>query len=810
MLGWLRGAPRSEPAVNAGPLEAGNETTWIPDAPETPAPVFAIRAFKTAIFGTPHDIENTDEKSTPEDEGYHKTRRSSGTGAKLFPTAVTPDSPLHVSSPSKPTGILLTPGTASNRRKTVSFGAEVVRNEAEGKSRQSSSLPGKYPSPWTSKAVIPGSRRTATNLTNSLYEARSTTSAKSKPAKHKRFRRRGSRADFIEGLEDVDVDVGYAVGEAKPNLTDSEEEGDMTIDLEKPRSRSGRYWKTEYDQYHEKTDYEMKKLVKYKRLARSYAKKKDSEAVDLGKKLREEREKVTEMEEKISKLAAQMAASRVHGDENGTNRSNEIVKGLARQTALAVEYKDKVDRFQAALEEHGIAIEQEIPGTKKPAPQRTENIFAQVGQELKRARDQLQETNLLRLEVEELRGVLKGAELKAQKLGEERLSLSKDLEKTREDLERNDKRRIAREEKHKQREEKLVAQKNEYRERLLQAKADHKAMEEKLKKRSSGGREIFGQETSNVRSQLVSPTENTPGAFEKLERRCLDQQKVIKDYERQIADLRLAATKNYGGIDESHDEWQQQHRKMLRELRQAREEASSMRLERDTIQIELRDCQAEIKRLRARPQPPKQSESDARPYRSGGGMPHESPIKHYKLQPTVEVSSTSAARGRPSANRTSLHNAALLDLSTNHSYENNTPKPPSPERTRGHHGRRYSLDSPSPVLPSPETFSSRIMHGQVNTYDSPRPSFLNIPSSPPRMQPLSLPLKTTATPPPQILSSRPSVGTGIRRNGSLGVTKARTSLPPERVAAAKARLEEKRGSRAKAPQKENMVPGIDM
>ncbi|KAH0562567.1 hypothetical protein GP486_002751 [Trichoglossum hirsutum] len=779
----------------------------MPDAPETPAPVFAIRAFKTAIFGTPHDIEKTDEMPALEDERYHKTRRSSDAVGN-------PDGPLHVSSPTKPTGILLTPGTASNRRKTVSFGAEVVKDEAEGESGRPSSLPGKYPSPWTPKAVTSKSRRTATSLTNSLYEARSTTTANGKPAKHKRLSRKGSRADFVEGSGDVGVKP--TVGEAKPNITDSEGEGDITIDLDKPRSRSGRYWKAEYDQFHEKTDYEMKKLIKYKRLARSYAKKKDFEAADLGRKLREERERVTEMEGKITGLAAQMAASRDCGDESYADRSDEIVKGLARQTALAVEYKGKVDRFQAALEEHGVTIGQEIPGTKKLASQRTEQIFAQVGQELKRARDQLQEINSLRLEVEELRVVLKGAELKAQKLGEERLSLSKDLEKTREDLERNDKRRIAREEKHKQREEKLVAQKNEYRERLLQAKAEHKAVEEKLK-RPGDERETFGQEALNAKSRLASSTEITPGAFEKLEQRCLNQQKAIKDYERQIADLRSTARKNCGCTDGSHDEWQQQQRKTLRELRQAREEASNIRLERDTMRLELRDCRAEIRRLKARHQPPKQSENDIRSPRPRDGISHNSPNKHYKLHPAAEVSSTSVARGGPPANRASLPNAALLDISANHSYEDDVPKPQSPERARGgtrHHGRRYSLDSPSPILPSPEAFSPRITHGQVNAHDSPHPSFLNIPSSPPRMQLLSLPLRTTATPPSQIPPSRPGEGAGIRRYGSLRTTRVRTDIPPERLAAAKAKLEqrsaEKKELRAKAPQKENMVPGVDI
>ncbi|KAH0538604.1 hypothetical protein FGG08_004805 [Glutinoglossum americanum] len=814
MLGWLRGAPRSETAVNAVPPEAGGDITCMPDAPETPAPVFAIRAFKTALFGTPHDTENIDESPTPGDEVYDRTSRSSGAGAKFVPSMAAPDRSLYSSSPTKPAGILLTPGTASNRRKTVSFGAAVIDNEAGGRSGLPSNLPGKYPSPWTPKATTPGSRRARTSLTNTLYEVRNTTSTNTKLVKGKAPRRKNPGTDLVEGLGGLDAK--NAVGEFEPDLSDSGEEGDITVDLNKPRSRSGRYWKTEYDQYQEKTDHEMKKLVKYKYLARSYAKKKDSEAVELGNKLREERKKVVEMEEKISELAAQMAASRVHGDGNGTDQSSEIVKGLARQTALAVEYKEKVDRFQAALEQHGIPIEQESLGTKKLAIPQTEHTLIQVGQELKRAREQLREINLLQLEVEELRSTLKGAELKAQKLDEEKLSLSKDLEKAKEELERNDKRRIAREEKHKQREEKLVTQKNEYKERLLQAKADHQVAGEKLKKRSSDERANFEQETSNLRDRLRISTKGDFGALGKLEQQCFSQQEAIKDYERQIEDLRAAAAKSHGSTDRTHDEWQQQQRKTLRELRQAREEVSNMRLERDAVQTELRDCQAEIERLKTRHQPPKQGESAARLPKPKDRGSYDPSDKHYKLHSAAEVSSIPAARGWPSANRASLPNAALLDLSHNPNHENQNRMPglQSPERTPGsarRRGRRYSLDSPSLALPSPEAFTSRTTHGQSKTYDSPRPSFFSIPSSPPKMQPLTLPLRTTAAPPPP--PSRPSAGTGVRRTESLRVAKTRSSLPPERAAAAKARLEQRNAEkrlRDKAPQKENMVPGVDM
>ncbi|KAI9772976.1 MAG: hypothetical protein M1840_008858 [Geoglossum simile] len=814
MLEWLRGAPRPETAVNTLPQEAGNDTTWVPDAPETPAPVFAIRAFKTAIFGTPHDVENADERPAPEAEKSSKARRGSGTSAKLIPTMAVPDRPSYASSPSKPAGILMTPGTASTRRKTVSFGTAVVGSDAGGKSGLPSDLPGKYPSPWTPKATTPGSRRTRTSLTKSLYEARSTASANNEPMKDTRTRRKGLGTEFTQ-----EVNLKRAVRESEPDLIESEEDGDVTVDMDKPRSKSGRYWKTEYEQFHGKTEHEMKKLMKYKHLARSYGKKKDLEAKDLADKLRAEREKVAEMEKKISELAGRIAASR--GGENDADRSNELVKGLARQTVLALEYKDKVDRFQSALEQHGIPIEQENTDIRKPISSSTEKTLIQVSQELKRAREQLQELNQLRSEMEELRGTFKGAELRAQKLDEEKLSLSKDLEKAKQELERNDKRRASREEKHKQREEKFLAQKHEYRERLQQVKADYQAAEEKLKKRSSDEKADLEQEILNLRTRLKIPADCGSGALGKAEQQCTNHQRAIRDYEEQIADLRAAGSMNRGGTDESHEEWQQQQRKTLRELRQAKEEVSSMRIERDKMRDELRDCQAEIKRLRTRSQPPKQGESDSRSPKSNGKVSHGSPEKNFKLRPAVEISHTPAVRDWPSVNRASLPSPALLDLSTNPSFENRTPKAKSPERMRvntRHHGRQYSFDSPSPALPSPEeTFNSRMTRGQGKTYDSPRPSFFNIPPnpSPPRMQTLAVPLKTMAAPPPPLRANVGPLGagTGVRRTGSLGATKVRASVPADRAVAAKARwdqrsVDKKRLQDSKAPQKENMVPGV--
>src|SRR5688572_26253027 len=75
--------------------------TTVADQPDTPAPVFAARAFKSVLFGAQ--------------------------GAPSNPKAPCPSTvALDVKdTPSKPPGILLTPGTGTTRRKRVSFGHDV-------------------------------------------------------------------------------------------------------------------------------------------------------------------------------------------------------------------------------------------------------------------------------------------------------------------------------------------------------------------------------------------------------------------------------------------------------------------------------------------------------------------------------------------------------------------------------------------------------------------------------------------------------------------------------------------------------------
>jgi len=168
-----------------------------------------------------------------------------------------------VLSPTKPNGILMTPGT-TRRNKTVSFGAQVVDKDTTNQGRAASLGDGLAQSASTTN-------RAPTKLTAQLQEVRNS-AQKAKT---------------------------YQMQRAKDDT-------DLTMDYLEPRSQSGKYWKREYESYAENTQREMKKLVLKQKAAKDYAKEKEQEVADLQTQLRQERQRVEKLEAKTKELAVQM------------------------------------------------------------------------------------------------------------------------------------------------------------------------------------------------------------------------------------------------------------------------------------------------------------------------------------------------------------------------------------------------------------------------------------------------------------------------------------------------------------------------
>ncbi|KAL6700942.1 spindle pole body formation-associated domain-containing protein [Trichoderma pleuroticola] len=357
MLGWMLG--RGDNAPDA----ADTGDTTLLDQPDTPGPVFAARSFKSALFGTP--IRDS-----------HRVLRDRAKAAKS--TTMAADSGLD--TPLKPQGILLTPGTGTSRPKRVSFNHDLA----------------------TTKTISPNNEGAAvskrTRLSDVLDKARrkSTTNV-SKVAEPRIIKDESDEDEWEEDELDENGDY-YA--------------HDTTVDLNEPHSQSGKYWKEEFEKYHREARAEMEKLLKYKKHLKSYAEEKDLEAIHLAQRLKEEQEKVVAMEKLIAENASHMVSKQKGASSDETT---ELLATLTKQTALAAQYRHRVQELESQLEELHQGREEDdeererirLQGTTSPNTART---LVETQRELRRSRAQLKELDALRDQVSSLKAQLKVAE----------------------------------------------------------------------------------------------------------------------------------------------------------------------------------------------------------------------------------------------------------------------------------------------------------------------------------------------------------------------------------------------------------------
>ncbi|KAI4865327.1 spindle pole body formation-associated protein-domain-containing protein [Hypoxylon rubiginosum] len=368
MLGWAlkKGFPGATAKIDAP--NSSEDTTQL-DAPDTPAPVFAARAFKNALFGAPNASEapkvtvTTDQKHT---EHSKSTSNDTQSNNMLSPSK---QSPMK-----QPASILLTPGTGTARRKRVSFNHDVKAGS------------GPDSSPLASART-----RKRTTLQKALDKTRRITKSENSPEKAR------------EHIPPKSAD-GESEGEWEDDLCNH----DMTVDLNEPHSESGKYWKSEFIRYREEAMSDIERMVRFKALAKSYAKKKDSEAIELAQALKDEKEKVTKMEQEVGLMAAKIAHKKRHG---GDKEDGPLMENLAKQTNLAVQYREQVKELETILKDYKdkSATNRSDRYRINTSP-RTEQTIYEVNRELRRARSELKQMDKLREENKKLKSALKEAE----------------------------------------------------------------------------------------------------------------------------------------------------------------------------------------------------------------------------------------------------------------------------------------------------------------------------------------------------------------------------------------------------------------
>ncbi|EAW12582.1 uncharacterized protein ACLA_010050 [Aspergillus clavatus NRRL 1] len=460
------------------------------EPPETPAPVFAIRAFKSALFGTPgaEDEEQSDREAKTDSKQENRSRSKSEAPKFLAPDRATNviatgkvdlDTGMNaMASPTK--SILVTPGTASNRRKTVSFGDGVVDNERKrddifnNKSlRTPMNLSGNLSSQWISGSSD-GKDKPRSKLTQALLDSRDKSPNETTDRK-------------------IDDDP-FATNETKmvPKSTKAEENDD-TINLEDPRSQSGKYWKAEFDNYRAKTTNEIRKLIQYRSAAKKFALMKETEASRLAKKLKEEESKVAEMERHVTQLASTMVT------ENAKADREQLVQDLTKQTALAMQYKHRVNMLRKLLERHGVVdgdLDDSVDKSDaEGSPEKVSQELRKTQQALNQANAKIDEMKRQQSEVDKLKELVQNSEQKASELARENLTLKQSLARVKQEMSKYEGRRKAKEAKLKQREIKLEGRIQEYRQRLKTASQEHREMEEDL-------RGSFDEERRRMQDQI--------------------------------------------------------------------------------------------------------------------------------------------------------------------------------------------------------------------------------------------------------------------------------------------------------------------
>ena len=774
-------------------LQIDDGQSYLEDPPETPAPLFAVRAFKTAIFGTPHPNQGDElndekrpahlravkvEETLQQHQTPHETPQDLGLNTELN---YKPKTEL-LASPAK--GILLTPGTAAARKKTVSFGG-LANNLSGERKRELHEIKIGDDTSSSDQSLVPtqtlrSEPKNQSSLTKTLFKAQLEESKKrlSVEGDCEKSAARASLGDNKNHLE-----VGTANEKEVHDLA-----ADTTVDLSQPRSRSGQHWKAEYELYHKNSSREMKKVIKYGQNAKSYALKKDSEATILADKLKKELSKVAAMEAKVSQLATQITNARQGSSDEGADDQSKLMSDLAKQTALAVRHKQKAEGYRRTIEMNKTLV--------APDAGQDDNFVQQVGKELSQKRPStIQVLNKtppellsLRTELETFKENFRFTEEKAAQLEAENMTLKRSLARVKEEMDSYEKRRLAREQRLKNREARLQQENQEYERKLAETTREYEWLLSQANQHSK---------EPDVVNSLAEQSRKDGDAVRHVEVRLRERTSVAKEL---------------GSSDASHGDYiltspkrRRHHDNKSPESRVVRERLPKSPL-RDIVRTPPDDAKSTSPKLPANGQHRNFQTSDVDVWMIGS--------------PGDEAPNTSLSKGLAQSSHFDLlrngTNDALQEIDQNlvlksstndqipsHRLGNSVDKvssPPNPPR----------MDSSVlPALPSCEPFLSsavrRMRERRINI-SSPRPSIVNFTSSPPQRAPSSTSFQPARASDDKNTEQRySSIVSSSSRTSTMTSAQRRSALPADRVAAAKARLQRRSMEKQKLRDKSKAV-----
>ncbi|KAK8034375.1 hypothetical protein PG993_009370 [Apiospora rasikravindrae] len=150
-----------------------------------------------------------------------------------------------------------------------------------------------------------------------------------------------------------------------------DEDGDnVTIDLNEPKSNSGKYWKSQFNKYHADAREEMSKLVKHKHLSRMYAQQKDIENTELQERVKELERQVQLKDEEIKQAQKRPALTRTTSVASASSRERQDSENWVAERArqLAEREVARLEREVAMLKKENADLRRENEIIKASAP----------------------------------------------------------------------------------------------------------------------------------------------------------------------------------------------------------------------------------------------------------------------------------------------------------------------------------------------------------------------------------------------------------------------------------------------------------
>lgn len=650
-------------------------------------------------------------------------------------------------SPAK--GILVTPGTAANKRKTVSFGNftigakdrfDLFTGQPIAVANQEEPMPIQ-----ATTTESPKDQEGPPVLTKSLFET------------HLEVSKRRIGRNAKTQLSVIDAKPSEGRGAPGANIVrqgiPQEAVRDITVDLNVPCSRSGKHWKGEYDQYHRKSNREMRRLIQHGQTIKSYAQKKDSEATSLHQKLDKELAKAASMEARVSELASELANVRSRSTHGNIDPS-QLMTDLAKQTATAIKSKQKAERYKAALKAHDFA--EASPGDNDECipialPHSPGSVDKQV---------ESPEMYELRSELSNLQSALDIAEDKAAKLQSENLALKHKMARVKVEMQSYEQRRLAREER-----------------------------------------------LARKRAKLLAAKETSEAEFEKLK---VDHEKLRRTHQTSVDERRKDQRSPILRAESSKKEGKQP---MVAQAQQAAPSISDVILDQQGLPASLEERHAALapgrrfNQLRERPQSPIGKPGSSF-YENGRPLSEIKRFEDDKAKENMDLTSqdsspnvwthntlddlledTPLSAGTPRGSDYTLLRRSTYAAEQKISQSNISEQQPNDQLPVPQVGAAGNVLAPAPTSHKPILSSAvRRMHSRRSIIASPRPSFISMaPSAPnsgtqrirPESSHISLDRKSTL------------ISTGTRTS----TMNSRRALPPDRAEAAKKRLEAKRAEK---------------